>query len=212
MNGGLELATCLYKRGFSIPYLSHVVIPGILSWIPKWVFGIDDCVLCPEEWKEFISVLKSCPQSVKTCFLKTIINSWATTHRMGERNVLSCIFGCANCEDNLKHYLSCDPLWSLAVSSCGLPSSFLSLSPLDRLCLRNKSTYGLRLLRVVYSVYHTVKLGHRELISYCTASNNFEVIYDLVIPISKEMWAHTWLRSECCILMWLVKKREESIY
>ena len=135
-------------------------------------------------------VLKSCPQSVKTCFLKTIINSWSTSHRMGESEFLPCIFGCSGCEDNLKHYLWCDPLWTLAASACGLPSCFLSLPPIDRLCLWNKSTYGLKLLRVVYSVYHTVKLGHREFISYCTANNNFEVIHDLVITISKEIWAH----------------------
>ena len=154
------------------------------------VFGMDDCVLCLDDWKEFLVVLKSCPQSVRTCFLKTIINSWSTSHRLGESVLLPCIFGCNDCEDNLKHYLWCDPLWTLASSACSLPSCFLCLPPADRLCLWNKSTYGLKLLRVVYSVYHTVKLGHRELISYCIANNNFEVIHDLVIPISRETWDH----------------------
>ena len=37
------------------------------------VFGLDDCVLSLDDCKEFSVVLKSCPQSVRTCFSKTII-------------------------------------------------------------------------------------------------------------------------------------------
>ena len=96
--------------------------PLINSELP--VFGIDGCVLCLDSWKEFMVVLKSCPQSVKTCFLKTIINSWSTSHRVGESELLPCIFGCSGCEDNLKHYLWCDPLWTQVASACGLPSCF----------------------------------------------------------------------------------------
>ena len=35
--------------------------------------------------------------------------------------LLPCIFGSIDKEDNLKHYLSCEPLWTLASSACGLP-------------------------------------------------------------------------------------------
>ena len=42
------------------------------------VFGMDDCALCLDDWEEFLVVLKSCPQSVRTCFLKTIISSGST--------------------------------------------------------------------------------------------------------------------------------------
>ena len=154
------------------------------------ILGADVCAMSAEEWHEFLVVFKNCPLSVKTCFLKTIINSWATSHRMSEGELLPCIFGCECCEDNLKHYLTCEPLWTLVVSACGLPASYLGLPILDRLCLRNKSTYALKLLRVVYSVYHALKVGHRELITQCIANNHFEVIYELIIPISKETWDH----------------------
>ena len=176
--------------------ISQVLVASVKDPWPPFInaklqtFGIDDCVLSLEDWKEFLVVFKNRPQSVKTCFLKTIINSWATTHRLTEGELLPCILGCSNCQDNLKHYLRCDPLWTLAASACGLPSCFLCLPPKERLCLWNKSTYGLKLLRVVYSVYHTVKLGHRDLISQCIANNCFKVIHDLVIPISKETWDH----------------------
>ena len=139
---------------------------------------------------DFIGVLKSRPQSIRTSFFKTIINSWATSHRLSENVLLPCIFGCRECEDNLKHYLCCDPLWTLATSASGLSSCFLGQSPAERLCLWNKSIYGLQLLRVVYSVYHIVKLGHRELISHCIECNSFEVIHDLAPHIAKETWDH----------------------
>ena len=65
----------------------------------------------------------------------------------------------------------------------------ISLPPLDRLCLLNKSPYGLRLLSVVYREYHAAKLGHRELVDYCIALDNFVVIHDSILPILREMWA-----------------------
>ena len=99
------------------------------------VFRMDDRVLCLDDWKELLVVLKSCLQSVRIWFLKTIINSWSTSHRLSESVFLPCIFGCNDCEDNLKHYLWCIPLWTLASSAFSLPSCFLCLPPADRLCL-----------------------------------------------------------------------------
>ena len=82
-------------------------------------------LLCP--------VIKKEPPQVATCFLKTVINSWYTTHRMGEVPRLACIFGCPGMEDNLKHYLACEPMWTLAASAGGLTWDFLFLSPSERL-------------------------------------------------------------------------------
>ena len=112
------------------------------------VLGIDECVLSLDDWRESMSVLTGCPQSVRTSFLKTIINSWPNSHGMSDSVLLLCIFGCVDCEDNLTHYLSCSPLWALPSSAGGLPSCFLSPPP-DRLCLMNKPTYGLKFLGVV---------------------------------------------------------------
>ena len=101
-----------------------------------------------ELWCCLCQVIRKEPPQVATCFSKTVINSWYTTHRMGEVPRLSCIFGCPGKEDNLKHYLCCEPMWTLAVSACGLPLSFLSLDPIEKLCIFNKSVPGLKLLSV----------------------------------------------------------------
>ena len=52
---------------------------------------MDDRVLCLDDWKELLVVLKSCLQSVRIWFLKTIINSWSTSHRLSESVFLPCI-------------------------------------------------------------------------------------------------------------------------
>ena len=108
---------------------------------------------------------------------------------MGEVPCLPCIFGCEHKEDNLKHYLRCEPLWTLAVSACGLPLSFLSLPPLDRLCIVNKSATGLKLLSVVFRGYHALKLGHRSLIDSCVASNVFDEVLLILPKLCRELWS-----------------------
>ena len=162
-------------------------------WTPLFnsklsVLGVNGCIISQEQRVEFIKVLGTCSQTVKTCFLKTIINSWSTSHRLSEAVLLPCIMGCQECKDDLQHYLCCDPLWTMATCACGLPSSFLSLPPLERLCILSKSSYGLRLLSVVFRGYHAVRLGYRSLVDYSPATGRFESIYDLIIPMLKDMW------------------------
>ena len=139
-----------------------------------------------------MKVLGKCPQAVKTSYLKTIINSWSTSIRMGEAIKLPCLLVCQGelCDDNLKHYLECDPLWTLATCACGLPSSFLLLPPLERVCLLNKSVCGLELLSVVFRGYHAIKLGQRDLVDYSIAAGNFEAVHDLILQMMKDMWLH----------------------
>ena len=133
-------------------------------------------------------VIKEEPPQVATCFFKTAINSWYTTHRMGEDPRLSCAFGCPGQEDNLKRYLVCEPMWTLAVSAFGLPLCFLPLAPIERLCIFNMFRPGLKLLSVVFRSYHALKLDLRSLIDSCLASDNSEDILLLFVKICREIW------------------------
>ena len=89
--------------------------------------GVYNYVVVQGHLKESMTTLKSCPHAVKTCSLKTVINSWSTSHRLSEARLLPSIMESVGCEDNLKHDLVWEPLWTLASSACGLPSSSLPL-------------------------------------------------------------------------------------
>ena len=141
-----------------------------------------------ELWKGLCQVIRKEPPQVATCFLKTVINSWYTTHRMGEVPRLACIFGCPGCEDNLKHYLACEPMWTLAASAGGLTWDFLSLSPSERLCIFKRSRTGLKLLSVVFRGYHALKLDQRCLIDRCIARDDYEDIFLLFVKLCRELW------------------------
>jgi hypothetical protein len=200
----LSRAVCDWKanaRKASLQKVFHTCVSHSIackvSWVPfingKLIVlgassGPGDFDLSPQVWHEFCLVVRKSPSSSQTCFLKTVINSWYTTHRMGEVPLLPCIFGCEHMEDNLKHYLRCEPLWTLAVSACGLPLSFLSLSPLDRLCIVSKSPTGLKLLSVVFRGYHALKLGHRSLIDSCVASKVFDEVLLMLLKLCRELW------------------------
>ena len=152
--------------------------------------GPEGFVLTDSMWCDLCRVIKKSTSVVQTCFLKTVINSWYTSHRMPEVLKLPCIFGCVDCEDNLKHYLGCEPLWTLAASACGLPPSFLSLPPLERLCIVNKSVTGLKLLSVVFRGHHAPKFGQRSLIDRCIASGVFDDCLLLFIKFCIEYWSY----------------------
>ena len=96
-------------------------------------------------WAELCKVLSGFPSSTRACLLKTLINSLATSRRMGEVPLLPYVSGFEAKENNPIHYLEWSPLWTLAAYACGLPISFLSLPPLDRLCIVKKSATGLTL-------------------------------------------------------------------
>jgi len=140
--------------------------------------------------RDFLKSFQSCPASVKTSVFKTLINSWSTTHRYHEMHLWPCIFGCEDCKDELTHYLNCDPMWTLAVSAASLPSSYLSLSPSDRLCLFSNSVSGMRLLAVVSRGYHALKFGHREIIERCIANQEFAELNLIFIKICRDAWRH----------------------
>ena len=173
-------------KTYSVQKRIHSCITGRIlernMWVPfineklavLGATGTGELPVTCEVWCGLCQVMRKEPPQVATCFLKTVINSWYTTHRMGEVPRLSCIFGCPDKEDNLKHYLLCSPMWSLAVSACGLPLSFLSLDPIERLCIFNKSVPGLRLLSVAFRSYRAPKLNQRCLIDTRIANNDFK--------------------------------------
>jgi hypothetical protein len=155
------------------------------------VEGLPGNIFTNEHFLEFSRDLKMLPSTMKSCLFKTLINSWYTSHRMHENELLPCIFGCDSEGDNLSHYLSCDPMWTLAASASSLPAVFLSLAPLARLCLLNRSPLGLKLLSVVFRGYHALKMGHRNLVEYCVRSGNFDEIILLALRIFADLWRHT---------------------
>ena len=140
--------------------------------------------------QEFVKSFKSCPSSVQTSVFQTLINSWSTTHRYHEVVRWPCIFECKDCKDELKHYLSCPPMWTLAVSAASLPSAFLSLSPCDRLCLFSNSVCGMRLLAVASRGYHALKFGHREVIERGIANQDFAELSLICTRVCSDAWRH----------------------
>ena len=123
-------------------------------------------------------------------YIYIYIYSWSCTHRYHETTVWACIFGCNDGKDELKHYLTCSPMWTLAVSAASLPTCFLSLSPIDRLWLFTNSVSGMKLLGVVFRGYHALKFGHREVIERCTASQDRAELNSIFSKICRDVWRH----------------------
>ena len=100
--------------------------------------------------------------------IKTLCNSWCTSHRYHETVTHTCIFGCGSRHpawpadifpDNLQHYLVCPILWMIIRDATG---SSIAPSALSRLGV-TMDWHDLRLLAVAHHIYHYLKLGSSSL-------------------------------------------------
>ena len=201
----LDKAIKLWKRkpkGTTLQKLCYHTLHNEISKCGQWTnfisgkldtldpTGSQGITFTTDMWDLLRSDIRKSPSPTQTCFLKTVINSWATSYRYGEVLLLPCILGCKEEKDELQHYLMCPSLWTLAVSACGLPSPFLSRPPLERLCIINRSPASLRLLSVVFRAYHALRLGHRRLIDDGITHEVFDCILLKYLAICVEFDRH----------------------
>jgi len=89
------------------------------------------------------------------CWFKAIGGGWTTSIRMHESILLPCVFGCLDCVDDFRHYLTCPILWQLAKEGLGLMETSFEIE--HRLCLREVNVNRLRLLGYCHSLYHHIR-------------------------------------------------------
>ncbi len=64
--------------------------------------------------------------------------------------------------DDLSHYLECDFLWDIVISSANLGVEFLDLDPLSRAGLNDPSKVGCNLIACAFLVYHAIQFEYLE--------------------------------------------------
>ena len=106
-----------------------------------------------------------------------------------EKLKLGCIFGCNNGQkrhqDSLRHYLVCEPLWTITASCCKFPPSGICLSTTNRLGLTFLSVAKAELLTFAYLTYHGVKMSHRKEILDAKRSGDSSPVHDIAFRIAK---------------------------
>ena len=124
--------------------------------------------------------------------IKTLTNGWLTSSRLQEVPVLPCIFGCIDERDDLVHYVSCSPLWTL-VGECGvLPHPPARRSSSDRRSLTSPTFDNFRLCGIACWLYHALKIGERTRIDDLIDQGDPEGVWTL----SRELLVECPLRVE----------------
>ena len=123
------------------------------------------------------TVLHSIPakqrQGLSLMFVKTIVNSWSTSHRYHESVRLPCIFGCEGCQDTLEHYLTCDIIWTAACSALHLDTGWLNLLFPQRLGYPCPNNTHVILNAVMFKTYHCLRSDFSNMINLSVADNDF---------------------------------------
>ena len=86
---------------------------------------------------------------------------------------LANIFGCEGEPDSLKHYIRCDPFWTLLFSATNGHSSLLSSSPAQRICLVNPGVESISRCVVAFQAYHALRNNHSSEISSAVSNSDF---------------------------------------
>ena len=103
---------------------------------------------------------------------------------MHEPIIHKCLF-CGEAEDDLSHYLVCDLLWDMLISTAKLKSNHLSLSALERLGLVKPSALHFRLLACAFKVYHAFKLEYIDRVLHSLAAEDEAVRLHLTLELAK---------------------------
>ena len=115
--------------------------------------------------------------------LKTWTNAWTTSRRYHEATVQPCFLGCECSEDDLAHYLQCDPFWTLLVSAGKKPKCWLDFSPGQKLGLVNPTLESLQVAVVASRAYHTLRYTFEDGIRDAIDSLNFDAVYSRLLEI-----------------------------
>ena len=114
------------------------------------------------------SMRHSVPPCVVASLLHSWLNGWCTARRFQQTGV-TCVFGCAECGDELEHYLVCAALWECASRTLHLDAAPRSISrallftplhgdSLPKLALHNYAAMG------AYNVWKHARPGSANLL------------------------------------------------
>jgi hypothetical protein len=90
-------------------------------------FPVDLCGIINKQldwFPKLEELFKSINSFLRMCWLKAIGGAWTTTSRMHELRKWPCVFGCIDCQDEIRHYMQCPVLWQLAREALSISEDF----------------------------------------------------------------------------------------
>ncbi len=92
---------------------------------------------------------------LRVCWFKALIGGWTTSDRLQLDLRWKCVFGCIDCDDEIRHYFVCRVLWQFARETLHIREQSGLLE--ERLCIVSPSIDKLRLLAFCHCLYHAVR-------------------------------------------------------
>ena len=138
---------------------------------------IDIVAFCQNLQNTLRSIPASRRKGCSLMFIKTITNSWSTSNRYHEPIRLPCIFGCEGAKDTLKHYLTCDILWTATCTGLGLSTEWVNSSSISqRIGYPNPCSINIYANALMFKTYHALRSDFSKLISASVADKDFSDI------------------------------------
>ncbi len=116
--------------------------------------------------------------------IKTIMNGWVTSFRVPAGVKHKCLFGCVS-SDRTRHYLRCQPLWTIIASVMKLGTEFVDLPLRSRLGFSSPSELKCLSLALSFRIYHCVKNQHLADVVHARANDDFDSFLLRVFEIAR---------------------------
>jgi len=87
-------------------------------------------------------------------------------------------------QDTLAHYLKCDPLWTILISTAGLGVEALDTDPVCRLGLRSPSQSKFTLIGMASRCYLAIRLDNKSLVTQAVNSKDFTDIQEMLFELA----------------------------
>ena len=149
----------------------HILLPGVRVIVQQASFNL-------------FSSIRALPLSSKIMVIRTVLNSWSTSHRYHEEYLLHCIFGCnLQCPlqegvqywDTLTHYIQCPMLWKIVNECYPLPEP--RPHPLQLICLRFADSDPLPII-IAHHVYHSIRHGRGTALQQVRSLQDLRTIHN----------------------------------
>ena len=134
-----------------------------------------------------VKVMEGVSDQVRLLYIKTIINGWTTSYRMNDSQKHQCLFGC-QARDKLRHYLHCQPLWLIIISTMGLGMECLDLPTPSRLGFSSPAHWKCLSLALAFKIYHCLKNQHFPAVVLARESDDFEPVLTTVLELARVHW------------------------
>ena len=154
--------------------------------LPKYARVFSE-VRLPKFTPYLTKLMRPMPANARMALIRSWSNGWFTLVRTHEPRIpYKCFFGC-DANDDIAHYLCCDPLCTILCIHTGAKTRDLYHSAPARLCVLYHNLSDITRCVVAFQAYHALRNTHLAVIKEAQSVGEFEEVFEMSIQLIHDL-------------------------